>query len=139
MKSYYGGSPSEEEDNDDIIMVMFPSPAFLVHALMAGCFQDVSDIRPPSPKKRNTFEDFLDESWGEETGADNPDDDELKRYLSTPVEKVENPLLWWLERRAAFPILSRMAAEYLSAHGVCCLLPFSMHYLIFFYSFICGC
>jgi hypothetical protein len=39
--------------------------------------------------------------------------DELDRYLAMDVEDVKDGLMWWYERRAAFPRLSRMARDYL--------------------------
>lgn len=42
---------------------------------------------------------------------------ELDRYLATDVEDVKDGLMWWYERRAAFPHLSRMARDYLSIPG----------------------
>jgi hypothetical protein len=42
---------------------------------------------------------------------------ELDRYLKTDVEHVEDPLLWWYERRSLYPCLSRMALDYLSMPG----------------------
>ena len=43
--------------------------------------------------------------------------DELTRYLSAPVERTLNPLLWWVEKQAIYPRLSRMARDYLSIPG----------------------
>jgi hypothetical protein len=43
--------------------------------------------------------------------------DELTRYLSTPVERTLNPLQWWIEMKAVYPCLSRMALDYLSIPG----------------------
>ena len=40
--------------------------------------------------------------------------DELDRYLSTDPEQVDNVLVWWNDRSASFPSLSRMALNYLS-------------------------
>ncbi|GLB44048.1 hypothetical protein LshimejAT787_1502320 [Lyophyllum shimeji] len=40
--------------------------------------------------------------------------DELDRYLSTDVEKTDDVILWWVERRAMYPRLSRMALDYLT-------------------------
>jgi len=43
--------------------------------------------------------------------------DELDHYLATDVEDVRDGLMWWYERRATFPRLSRMAHDYLSIPG----------------------
>ena len=43
--------------------------------------------------------------------------DELQRYLAMDVEDVKDALMWWYERRTAFPRLSRMARDYLSIPG----------------------
>ena len=43
--------------------------------------------------------------------------DELARYLSTDPEQVADVLLWWTERKATYPHLSRMALDYLSIPG----------------------
>jgi hypothetical protein len=44
--------------------------------------------------------------------------DELDRYLSTDPEQVTDVLMWWHERRASFPCLSRMALDYLTIPGM---------------------
>jgi len=43
--------------------------------------------------------------------------DELTHYLSAPVEQTLNPLLWWIEKQAIYPHLSRMARDYLCIPG----------------------
>ena len=43
--------------------------------------------------------------------------DELTRYLTEPTEVAPDPLLWWIERRAIYPYLSRMALDYLCIPG----------------------
>jgi hypothetical protein len=43
--------------------------------------------------------------------------DELTRYLSAPVERTRDPLLWWVEKQALYPCLSRMARDYLCIPG----------------------
>lgn len=43
--------------------------------------------------------------------------DELTRYLSAPVERTLNPLLWWIEKQTIYPRLSRMARDYLCIPG----------------------
>jgi hypothetical protein len=42
---------------------------------------------------------------------------ELDRYMAADIEDVQDPLLWWCERRRAFPYLSIMARDYLSIPG----------------------
>jgi len=44
--------------------------------------------------------------------------DELTRYLTSPTESTREPLRWWVERRAIYPCLSRMALNYLSVPGL---------------------
>nr|GAT43317.1 predicted protein [Mycena chlorophos] len=39
--------------------------------------------------------------------------DEIERYLASPVEDVQDPIQWWIERKAVYPRLSRMAIDYL--------------------------
>jgi hAT family C-terminal dimerisation region len=56
-------------------------------------------------------------------------DDELIRYLSNPTEKVSDARLWWIEKRAVYPRLSRMALDYLSIPGI---LSFLFIFLILF-------
>jgi hypothetical protein len=43
--------------------------------------------------------------------------DELAVYLLAPIEEAEDPILWWSERRAVYPRLSRMALDYLTIPG----------------------
>lgn len=61
-----------------------------------------------SSKQPNLFDKLLKPSPSNETR------NELDRYLATDTEDVEDPLLWWAERRSMFPALSRMALDYLS-------------------------
>lgn len=42
---------------------------------------------------------------------------ELDDYLRNPVEDVSDVLKWWWDRREAYPVLSRMARDYLSVPG----------------------
>ena len=44
--------------------------------------------------------------------------DELDEYLSLPIEKVHNPLVWWWDHCHTFPQLSAMAFDFLSAPGM---------------------
>nr|GAT44897.1 predicted protein [Mycena chlorophos] len=39
--------------------------------------------------------------------------DEIDRYLSSPIEDVADAIRWWIERKALYPRLSRMAIDYL--------------------------
>jgi hypothetical protein len=47
--------------------------------------------------------------------------DELDEYLSQPIEKVRDPIAWWWDHRHVFPKLSKMAFDYLSVPGMCCI------------------
>ncbi|EXX61653.1 hypothetical protein RirG_169170 [Rhizophagus irregularis DAOM 197198w] len=40
-------------------------------------------------------------------------DNEMERYLAIPLEDQVDPLLWWQVRQEEFPILSRIAQDYL--------------------------
>ena len=42
---------------------------------------------------------------------------EIDVYLTSAVEKVKDPLMWWWDHRKVYPNLSRMALDYLSAPG----------------------
>jgi hypothetical protein len=42
---------------------------------------------------------------------------ELIHFLEQPLEKVSDPLLWWWEHHAVYPVLSKMALDYLSIPG----------------------
>ena len=48
---------------------------------------------------------------------------EIDRYLSTDVEDVRDALMWWSLRKSMFPMLSRMALDYLTIPGECFPLP----------------
>lgn len=51
-------------------------------------------------------------------------DDELDRYLrEKPASPAQcpNPIRWWLDRKADYPNLSRMAVDYLIIPGMYCL------------------
>lgn len=56
--------------------------------------------------------------------------DELARYLSTDPEQVTDVLVWWTERKATYPHLSRMALDYLSIPGTSSNLLCCTNYLI---------
>jgi hypothetical protein len=46
--------------------------------------------------------------------------DELDQYLKmkpAPVDQCPNPIRWWLDRKADYPNLSRMALDYLIIPG----------------------
>ena len=43
--------------------------------------------------------------------------DELDHYLAAPTEATRDPLLWWVEKQAVYPHLSRMARDYLCVPG----------------------
>src|SRR5271163_4544707 len=44
--------------------------------------------------------------------------DELDEYLTLPIERVRDPLTWWWDHRHAYPQLSVMAFDFLSAPGM---------------------
>jgi hypothetical protein len=43
--------------------------------------------------------------------------DEITLYLSTGPEPIKDVLAWWYEKRTVYPLLSRMALDYLSVPG----------------------
>jgi hypothetical protein len=51
--------------------------------------------------------------------SSNESRDELDRYLATDRETIDDPILWWVERRPMYPLLSRMALDYLTIPGMC--------------------
>jgi hypothetical protein len=42
---------------------------------------------------------------------------EIQKYLSLPVENVQDPLKWWTANKYVYPNLHRMALNYLSIPG----------------------
>ena len=44
--------------------------------------------------------------------------DEFDEYLSLPIEKVRDPLVWWWDHRHTYPQLSAMAFDFLSTPGM---------------------
>ncbi|KAL0950470.1 hypothetical protein HGRIS_014954 [Hohenbuehelia grisea] len=44
--------------------------------------------------------------------------DALDEYLAAPTVSTSSPLTWWADNAVAYPILSRMARDYLSAPGM---------------------
>ena len=48
---------------------------------------------------------------------------ELKRYLDNEPEDIKDPIMWWYERQASYPPLSRMALDYLAIPGKCLVSP----------------
>ncbi|KAF5356700.1 hypothetical protein D9758_013728 [Tetrapyrgos nigripes] len=65
---------------------------------------------PVKPSKRNQFDDLP------ALKAPRPDNlsDELDRYLKSDVEKVKDVVEWWHGRKKSYPVLHRMALDYLT-------------------------
>jgi hypothetical protein len=75
---------------------------------------------------------FDEEDWSDDDNANN---DELQQYLREPIEKVDDPIAWWLAKASIWPSLARMALDFLTipatstevehvfSHG-CLLLPY---------------
>lgn len=61
------------------------------------------------------FEAFLQQET--DSSISGIDDDELERYLALPLALEKNPLEWWQKFDHEFPVLSKMAKNYLSAQG----------------------
>ncbi|KAJ3499225.1 hypothetical protein NLJ89_g10123 [Agrocybe chaxingu] len=61
------------------------------------------------PKKENIFDNIPALAAPTRTELR----DELRRYLDSDPEKVENVLLWWYEHHSIYPCLSCMALDYL--------------------------
>ena len=70
---------------------------------------------PADPE--NIFEDLLSCSSSAPAPSNPALKSELDRYLSSDPETVKDPLLWWVEKKAVYPCLSRMARNYLSIPG----------------------
>ena len=70
---------------------------------------------PADPE--NIFEDLLSCSSSAPAPSNPALKSELDRYLSSDPETVKDPLLWWVEKKAVYPCLSRMARNYLSILG----------------------
>jgi len=68
---------------------------------------------PSQEKDDDSYSDFGDISVGKTAHERN----ELEEYLTLPVEKVMDPLMWWYDNQNVYPCLSRMALDYLSAPG----------------------
>jgi hypothetical protein len=72
-------------------------------------------IKSPIQKSSNLFDDLL--ACSSSAPLNEELRSELAEYLSTGPENVKDPLLWWVEMRAVYPRLSRMARNYLSIPG----------------------
>src|SRR5271168_4055508 len=55
--------------------------------------------------------------------------------LASPTEPTTDPLLWWIEKRAVYPCLARMALNYLSIPGKFYLALLRPFFDIIFYYF----
>ena len=71
-------------------------------------------ITQPSRNRDSGFGEFGQISLGPSTA---PRRNELDEYLAVAVESVEDPLLWWWDNRHIYPILHRLALDYLSIPG----------------------
>jgi len=63
--------------------------------------------------KRLFFESLISDQAVDEI----PPEDELTRYIATPVSSDSDSLGWWRRFQGDFPILARMASCYLSMQG----------------------
>lgn len=64
------------------------------------------------PAATSIANDFGDYSMGPKILSD-----ELQDYLRQPIEKVKDPLKWWVNNCDTYPTLYRMALDYLSVPG----------------------
>lgn len=74
-------------------------------------------LQPAATKitKSNRFDDDDDDEPIRPARNVNDPAGELDRYLEEPREKkVKDVIRWWYERRETYPVLSRMALDYLS-------------------------
>jgi hypothetical protein len=103
----YINSEVEDEDDDDEVSTNFiPSLTFFFfqfslqvidHAMSDNIFDALPTVSAPAkPTPIN----------------------ELDHYLAAPTEATRDPLLWWVEKQAVYPHLSRMARDYLCVPGV---------------------
>jgi hypothetical protein len=74
----------------------------------------IVDTMFQQPTLHNMF-DTLDDSLAPKIS--NFERSEIDRYLSTDVEDVRDPLMWWTEHKTMYPALSRMALDYLTIPG----------------------
>lgn len=71
-------------------------------------------LAPQSPP-RSRFKLFLRSSPTVQSDNGEPITNELTRYLAIPVESSpNNPLAWWNAHHEDFPVLSKLAYDYLS-------------------------
>jgi hypothetical protein len=102
----YASLDIEELNENDVQM-----PEACLFFLFRIMFSMVT-FQIPSDKSSNIFDNLPDLAPALSDLLD-----ELDRYLATDVEDVRDALMWWYERRATFPRLSRMARDYLSIPG----------------------
>ena len=81
----------------------FIPPTFSILPFADPCIQFSTDIF-------NVFDDTAPPTLAE-LG------DELDCYLQTPIEHAPDAIKWWVDRRAMYPKLSRMALDYLTIPG----------------------
>ena len=74
----------------------------------------------PAAQKKTGLSALLQDEFEEAAGPrvhvpDLQPDDELSAYMALPVESMQtNVIEWWRRHRTVFPILSRMARQYLA-------------------------
>ena len=87
----------------------------------AGCAVDVAKVRyrlfnrtqlTYQQVSKNMFDNLL-----RVKPAADESNDEIKRYLDTKTEDVENPIAWWQACSELYPHLHRMALDYLTIPG----------------------
>lgn len=79
---------------------------------------------PKKPKKSSTLESLLGAVYSptvKEHGQKNPAmraEDEIRRYRAeNPAGLNENPLTWWRSNEGEYPLLARLAKQYLCPPG----------------------
>jgi hypothetical protein len=78
---------------------------------------DETNVTPKKKPRSKNSSGFA--SFGDLSVATTPRVSEILEYLKHPVEKVNDPLRWWVDNQHTYPNLHRMALDYLSIPGMC--------------------
>ena len=106
----YAGIRLENEDDSE-------ESSSVCNCIIISFISDQSsETQSPNVNSANLFHDLL--SCSSSAPANKELCTELTQYLSTGPENVKDPLLWWVEMRAVYPRLSRMARNYLCIPGM---------------------
>lgn len=80
------------------------------------------DTPPVNNRNVSAEPDAFDVFGASNNGTTKPTNSELENYLQgqCPIKKDQTPLDWWREHQHRFPVLSKLARDYLAVSATSC-------------------